>query len=351
MTPEAKLPASPSAAVRRGASSRSHAPAASAAPKAPHTEVACQPRAWKTPEAAMPRRVIASYPATAAVIALRPSRSRASASASTVGRITAEAWVIDAAWVSWVVPVVPRLVALPLVLLVAGCAPAGRGEAPSAPTARANDFRAAQVRQAVVLVRVVVASTSELSERDRKDLPALYESALLEALDARAILVRDVRSVEARGAVPETAAAAARAREVGVDHALVVSLRVEPDVVRVCEETRRPMQGRATVWRQEARVVRAADGGERPHAPVTTPDGGAARATSSASRSSRGSRGAAVPPRAAAPTARGPTCRPPAPEPARAAAGAARAAVRRARGHGRAAVAAPRGTPRCPRSV
>ena len=168
-------------------------------------------------------------------------------------------------------PVVPRLVALPLVLLVAGCAPAGRGEAPSAPTARANDFRAAQVRQAVVLVRVVVASTSELSERDRKDLPALYESALLEALDARAILVRDVRSVEARGAVPETAAAA-RAREVGVDHALVVSLRVEPDVVRVCEETRRPMQGRATVWRQEARVVRAADGGERLHAEVTTPD-------------------------------------------------------------------------------
>jgi len=170
------------------------------------------------------------------------------------------------------VPVVPRLVALPLVLLVAGCAPARRGEAPSAPTARANDFRAAQVRQAVVLVRVVVASTSELSERDRKDLPALYESALLEALDARAILVRDVRSVEARGAVPETAAAAARAREVGVDHALVVSLRVEPDVVRVCEETRRPMQGRATVWRQEARVVRAADGGERLRAEVTTPD-------------------------------------------------------------------------------
>src|SRR5207247_2188825 len=83
-----------------------------------------------------------------------------------------------------------------------GCAPAGRGEAPSAPTARANDFRAAQVRQAVVLVRVVVASTSELSERDRKDLPALYESALLEALDARAILVRDVRWVEAGGPAP-----------------------------------------------------------------------------------------------------------------------------------------------------
>src|SRR5437773_1650386 len=270
MTPEAKLPASPSAAVRRGASSRSHAPAASAAPKAPHTEVACQPRAWKTPEAAMPRRVIASYPATAAVIALRPSRSRASASASTVGRITAEAWVIDAAWVS---SKSSPCASVPLTRIANGidAVRAVPSTVHSPPTARANDFRAAQVRQAVVLVRVVVASTSELSERDRKDLPALYESALLEALDARAILVRDVRSVEARGAVPETAAAAARAREVGVDHALVVSLRVEPDVVRVCEETRRSMQGRATVLRQEARVVRA-DGGERLHAEVTTPD-------------------------------------------------------------------------------
>lgn len=100
----------------------------------------------------------------------------------------------------------------------------------------------------------------------------LYESALLEGLDARAILVRDLRSVEASGAVPDAGAAAARARDVGVDHALVVSVRVEPSVVRVCEETRRPLQGRATVWRSEARLVRAADGGERLRAEVTTPD-------------------------------------------------------------------------------
>ena len=168
---------------------------------------------------------------------------------------------------------VARLAALPitLTLVLAGCALGGSGETLT-PTTRANDFRPAQVRQAAVLVRVVVASTSELSERERKDLPGLYETALLEALDARAILVRDVRSVEARGAAPEAATAAARAREVGADHALVVSLRVEPETVRVCEETRRPMQGRATVWRQEARVVRAADGGERLHAEVTTPD-------------------------------------------------------------------------------
>lgn len=169
-------------------------------------------------------------------------------------------------------PAVPGHAALAIALLVAGCALGGQSDAPAVPITRANDFRPAQVRQAVVLVRVVVGSTSELSERDRKDLPALYESTLLEALDARSILVRDVRSVDARGGVPEPAAAAARAREVGVDHALVVSLRVEPDVVRVCEETRRPLQGRAIVWRQDGRVVRATDAGERLHAQVTTPD-------------------------------------------------------------------------------
>src|SRR2546430_6178915 len=115
------------------------------------------------------------------------------------------------------------------------------------------------------------------------DLPALYESALLEALDARAILVRDVRSVEARGAVPETAAAAARAREVGVDHALVVSLRVEPDVVSVCEETRRPMQGRATGWRAARRAAAApARGGAPP--PRGSPPGGGAGAGGGAPR-------------------------------------------------------------------
>jgi hypothetical protein len=112
-------------------------------------------------------------------------------------------------------------------------------------------------------VHVVVAANAELSERDRKDLPALYEGLLLEALDARAVLVRDVRSADARGGVPSVEAAAQRAREVGADHALVVSLRVEPGVVNVCEETRRPLRGRADVWWQEARLVRAGDGRER----------------------------------------------------------------------------------------
>jgi hypothetical protein len=167
------------------------------------------------------------------------------------------------------VPAVPARAAL--ALLLAGCALAGRSDAPIA-TTRANDFRTAEVRQTVVLVRVVIGSTAALSERERKEAPMLYEGALLEALDARAILVRDVRSIEPSGAVPDARVAAARARDVGVDHALVVSVSVEPSVVRVCEETRRPLQGRTTVWRQEGRLVRAADGGERLRAEVTTPD-------------------------------------------------------------------------------
>ena len=169
-------------------------------------------------------------------------------------------------------PAVAALAALLLASILAGCALGGRDDGSAVATTRASDFRLADIRQAVVLVRVVVASSSPLSERDRKELPALYESALLEALDARAILVRDVRSADARGAGGELAAAAARAREIGVDHALVVNLRVDSDVVRVCEETRRPLRGQAGVWRQEARVVRATDGGERLRAEVTTPD-------------------------------------------------------------------------------
>jgi hypothetical protein len=128
------------------------------------------------------------------------------------------------------VPAVAALAALLLASILAGCTLGGRDDRSALATTRASDFRLADIRQTVVLIRVVVGSTSRLSERDRKELPALYESTLLEALDARAVLVRDVRSVDSRAAGGELAAAAARAREVGVDHALIVNLRVDTDV-------------------------------------------------------------------------------------------------------------------------
>src|SRR5262245_24160233 len=100
ITPEAMLAAIPSAAESRSASWRRHLPAASAAPNTPHTAVACQPRAWKRPGAAMPRRIIPSDPATKAISASRPDSFSLSAMASTVGVSTAETWQTESAWVS-----------------------------------------------------------------------------------------------------------------------------------------------------------------------------------------------------------------------------------------------------------
>src|SRR5688572_7134003 len=100
MRPDAKLPAIPSAAVRRAASRPSSRPATSAAANGPQAAVACQPRAWKAPGTAIPSRVIASSPATVAVSTARPSRPPASPTASATGTTTAEAWVMESAWVS-----------------------------------------------------------------------------------------------------------------------------------------------------------------------------------------------------------------------------------------------------------
>src|SRR5204863_197836 len=146
-------------------------------------------------------------------------------------RITAEAWVIDAACVS----------------------------SKSSPCASVPLTRIASGTGAVRVVPTTVHSPPPS--------PARSITAGVQSPRDDASAMPSTSSVRSR-----TLAAAARAREVGVDHALVVDLRVEPDVVRVCEETRRPIEGRATVWRQAARVVRAADGGERLRAEVTTPD-------------------------------------------------------------------------------
>jgi hypothetical protein len=161
--------------------------------------------------------------------------------------------------------------ALLAALALAGCA-AGPDNRSPAPIARVTDFRATQLRQVAVFVRVIVSDNSGVPAREHSELATRYESALLEGLDGRAVLVRDVHAAGARGPLPIPEAAAARAREVAADHALLVSVTIGPDVVRVCEDTRRPIQGRANVWKQDARVVRASDGAERLRVGVTTPD-------------------------------------------------------------------------------
>lgn len=157
-----------------------------------------------------------------------------------------------------------------LALMFTACASGAERSAPAAPL-RVPDFRPAQLRQVAVFVRVGVADNSGVPARDRAELAARYESALLEGLDARAVLVRDVHDTDARGPVPPAAAAAARAREVGADHALLVIVTVQPELVRVCAERRRSIQGRTNVWTQEARLVRAGDGAERARLEVREP--------------------------------------------------------------------------------
>jgi hypothetical protein len=155
-----------------------------------------------------------------------------------------------------------------LALLASGCAGSGAGTASRVAPATAADYRPAQLRVTAVAVRVAIGAGADVPESERASLARLYESALLEQLDARALVVRDVQP-GASAAPP--AAAAARARDVGADHAIVVDVRVEPALVRVCEDTARPLQGRATVFSQRAIVVRASDGAVRATTEVAEP--------------------------------------------------------------------------------
>jgi hypothetical protein len=157
--------------------------------------------------------------------------------------------------------------AVVLALLATGCAGGGATASRAAPSTT-TDYRPSQLRVTTVIVRVVVSPGADVPESERASLPRVYESALLEQLDARALVVRDLQP--GTSAQPP-AAAAARAREVGADHAIVVDVRVEPALVRVCEDTPRPLQGRTTVFSQAATVVRASDGAVRARTEATEP--------------------------------------------------------------------------------
>ncbi len=146
-------------------------------------------------------------------------------------------------------------------LALAGCATAGSPDG-ALPPPRAADFRPSQLRQAAVVVWVELAA-GLFDERERAALPLAYEGALQEALNARAVLVRDLQAPgDGR---PDPRRALARAREVGADHAILVEVRVDRGERIFCHEGRRPFRAPATVWRQAAAVYRAADGAGRLH--------------------------------------------------------------------------------------
>jgi hypothetical protein len=158
----------------------------------------------------------------------------------------------------------PRVPALAvLALVVAACAPMRDVE--PVPI-RAADFKPLQIRQPAVVVRVALAGP--LSDRDREVLPLEYESALLEGLNARAVLAKDVQVVAGRDAKLDARAALERARALGADHAIVVDVRVAVGEAIFCRETRRPFRAPATVWSQTVQVLRTSDGATR----LTIPD-------------------------------------------------------------------------------
>ena len=151
-----------------------------------------------------------------------------------------------------------RLPLLTLTALLAACASLDTGPLPT----RVVDFKSSEIRQAAVYVRLSF-GPGEWGARERAALPAQYEGALLEGLNTKAVLARDVQMVPERDARFDARTALSRARAVGADHAIVVDVQVTQGVATFCAETRRPLRGQAMVLQQEVEVLRASDGAAR----------------------------------------------------------------------------------------
>ena len=157
-----------------------------------------------------------------------------------------------------------------LALVAAACASAS-GPADRPGPMRVADFKPEQVRRPLFFVRF--AFTSDFDDTERKGEIADYEGALLEGLNARAVLARDVVILRDREPRLDTAAVLAKARELGADHAVAVDVRaVRPAQPVFCAGTRRPFRASATAWIQTVSVVRASDGATR--LAIAGPDGG-----------------------------------------------------------------------------
>lgn len=133
---------------------------------------------------------------------------------------------------------------------LAGCAPTVVAP-PGPPLAPAELGR-------IVSVVHVSAAPGVFTARERQGLAAAYEGALLEGLNARALLVLDFQRAE--GGPPDGAEALARARALGADHALLVDVRITREAVLLCAAERRPFRASVTRWRQVLTVLRVEDG-------------------------------------------------------------------------------------------
>ena len=151
-----------------------------------------------------------------------------------------------------------------LALLLAACAPAA--QAPAVVPLRATDFRSSEIRQPVIFVQFTFGA-GQYDDKERRTMPEEYEGALLEGLNARAVLTKEVR-VATAGRDATLDATLARARELGADHAIFVEVRILRGAAAFCREGRRPgFQAQATLWGQRAEVVRTSDGAARLRTP------------------------------------------------------------------------------------
>ena len=155
----------------------------------------------------------------------------------------------------------PKGLALGAIALVLGaCAPSA--QAPAVVPVRATDFKSSEIRQPVVFVQVAFGA-GQYDDKERRTIPEEYEGALLEGLNTRAVLTKEVH-VSAGGRDASLAAALARARALGADHAIFVEVRLVRGVAAFCKESRRSaFQAQATLWGQQAEVARASDGAVR----------------------------------------------------------------------------------------
>src|SRR2546423_2848396 len=156
-----------------------------------------------------------------------------------------------------------RAVALAALALVgAACASGADGPSGRGGPVRVADFKPEQIRQPVFFVRFEFASDFDTKERQAEI--ADYEGALLDGLNSRAVLAKDVVVLRERDAQLDPAAMLGKARLLGADHAVSVHVQaIRPAPAVFCDGTRRPFRAPATVWSQAVSVVRASDGATR----------------------------------------------------------------------------------------
>lgn len=150
------------------------------------------------------------------------------------------------------------LVIVVFAIVLTACSSATRDTTSRDDTIAGTRFAPLTLRQPAVFVRVQL-GPGQWSERQKSSLAAEYEGALVEAMNARAVLARDVRLLAPRDAL-DRQAALSRAREVGADHAVLVEAKIEQTEREFCKGTRGAFRRLTTVWTQRLVAVRASDG-------------------------------------------------------------------------------------------